>query len=493
MQPKKFLPAIFVLILIVIAANYSIIINSFQSWVEPLVLVLHIFMVFALYVYLQLKVGVRASLIGALLFALFPGHAYVWASGVFSAFNAVAYVIVWGAGAYAGIGYERFYKFLKTQEAVVRHLFLIGVYVLILGLMMLTLQINSVWKDQQTLWGYRVTHGNTSDAMQHWARILILEQGKTAEAKELYRRAIVQYPKNAEGYFGLGDIYINEGNSEELVRLFNQLLSTVPDEEDVYLRVMEAYGKAVMKYPQERIYKEKREEMLAEYEQVSKRKNYSANDYFNLGFLYEQVGGYEQAMRYYRKALELDPKHEKTLQNVAYRLKEAGDYKNAIILYSRIVKLYPRTTKAYLNLGIIYNALGDVSRARSLYEKVIKIDPNNDQAFFNLGYLNETAGELRESLNDYERAVEINPKHSEAYYNMGNVYATLGQTAEAIASYLKTTSIDPKHVNAFVNLSILSYKSKDFKGAIRYLEEARILGYNAPEGYVKALEPYQSR
>lgn len=492
MQPKKFLPAIFILTIAVAVANHAIIQNSFQSWIEPLLLVAHIIVVFVLYFYLQIRIGVRASLVGALFFALFPAHAYILSIGQYGIASMVFYIGIWLLSARLAVAYEQFYKFLKTQEDIVRHLFLVGVYALVVALFMMTLQQSAIFKNEKTLWGYRVLHHPTAQAYTQWAAVL-LKEGKDDEAQNIYKQAIHEFPKASDSYLLLADIYIASGKREDLVKLLNQLLDAVPDNEDVYLRVMEVYGKAIAQYPQELIYQEKREEMLAQYEQVSKRKKYTANDYFNLGFLYEQVGGYEQALRFYRKALALNPKHEKSLVNVANHLKEVGDYKSAIILYERIIKLNPRNMSAYLNEGIIFNALGDVNRAREMYEKVIKIDANNAQAYFNLGYINETANELREALNNYEKAVDINPKHDEAYYNMGNVYATLGQSAEAIAAYLKTISINPNHMNACVNLSILSYKLKDFKGAIHYLEEAQLLGYNAPEEYLKTLEPYRKK
>ena len=37
----------------------------------------------------------------------------------------------------------------------------------------------------------------------------------------------------------------------------------------------------------------------------------------------------------------------------------------------------------------------------------------------------------------------------------------------------------------------INIKSRDFKGAIHYLEEAQSLGYNPPVEYLKTLEPYR--
>ena len=142
-------------------------------------------------------------------------------------------------------------------------------------------------------------------------------------------------------------------------------------------------------------------------------------------------------------------------------------------------------------MGLIFNAIGDKPHARQFYLKVIALDPDNGDAYFNLGYLSESQGELSEAVNYYEKAVEVAPKNAEAYYNLGNVYASLGQKGEAIAAYLKTVGINPRHQDAFVNLSILSFKSRDFQGAIHYLEDAKALGYNPPAEYLKTLEPYR--
>ena len=64
-------------------------------------------------------------------------------------------------------------------------------------------------------------------------------------------------------------------------------------------------------------------------------------------------------------------------------------------------------------------------------------------------------------------------------------------TEEAISSYLKAVEQDPRHMNALVNLSILSFQEGDFADAVKYCDEAVLLGYDAPEGYLNALAPYR--
>ena len=314
---------------------------------------------------------------------------------------------------------------------------------------------------------------------------------KFDEAIVWYNKALGIDSKNKDAFFGLGLLYQRMNKHQQAMEIFGRLLKAYPDDENVCVNVMDVYSKAIANYPQEKQYQQQREEILSAYEQLSKRKKYSAVDYFNLGFLYEQVGGYEEAIRYYKKALEIKPSYDKALYNLANRYQEMGEFKIALVLYQRLLHDHPRYALGYLNMGVIYGSLGDAGRARMLYQKTLDVDPTNAGAYFNLGFLSESAGNLKEALNYYEKAVDNDPHLAEGYYNIGNVYAALGQNDEAIASYLKTVGINKNHQDAFVNLSILSFKSGDITGARHYLEEAKALGYNPPAEYLRSLESYQ--
>jgi tetratricopeptide (TPR) repeat protein len=448
-----------------------------------------------------------------------------------------AVFLIWGPfrlyGSYAAafLGYlflakgtERFYIFLKTQEALIRFLFWAAVIVFCGAVVLTSISEIDLRRDALTFWMYESKRDPTAEMMNNLADAYYASRD-LSKAQEYYQKAAGNDPKSlrayegmdrlaqAEGhwdqvidysqkiivlnpqlpqaYLDLGEAHRILGESKEAVETYSRLLGLFPDDEKVDVKVIEAYGRAIAANPQDDLYKEKREEVLADFEQLSKRKKYNAADYYDLGFLYEQVGGKEEAIRFYTKALQMQPDHAQALFNMANLYRDAGNYKVAMALYSRLVHFHPKYALAYLNMGTILNALGDQQRARQFYLKVIDLDPDNGDAYFKLGYLSESQGDLSEAVNYYEKAVEVAPKNAEAYYNLGNAYASLGQSGEAIASYLKTVSINPHHQDAFVNLSILSFKSRDFQGAIHYLEDAEALGYNPPAEYLKTLEPYR--
>jgi len=489
-----------------------------------------------------------AFLIGHILASIFLGFcAWAWKIDKrWAAFFAIIFFIsypavflIWGPYRFYGLyiaaffiflflakGTQRFYIFLADQESLVRHLFWAAIFVFCGGILLTSLSEINFRRDALTFWTFESKRHpdvlsminladayyaakNFDKALEYYQKAasvdpksirayegqarLAREAGQWGRLIEACQKIIAINPKMPLAYLDLGEAYRVLGEKKQAVETYSRLLSLFPDDEKIDVKVIEAYTRAIADNPQDGLYKEKREEVLADFEQLSKRRNYNAADYYNLGFLYEQVGGKEEAMRFYTKAVQMKPDYKDALYNLANLYRDTGNYKIAMALYGRLVHFYPKFAQAYLNMGIIFNALGDQQRASQFYLKVIGLDPENGDAYFNLGYLSESQGDLSEAVNYYEKAVELAPKNAEAYYNLGNVYASLGQNSEAIASYLKTVGVNPRHQDAFVNLSILSFKSRDFQGAIHYLEDAKALGYNPQVEYLKTLEPYRQK
>jgi tetratricopeptide (TPR) repeat protein len=461
-----------------------------------------------------------AALFTALFFIAPPAVFLVWGPDRLYALYAASFLFFLLLSKSA----SRFYDFLKTQEPLIRYFFWAAMVMLSLAVISTSTTELRLRRDALIFWGYEVKTRPTARAMEHLAMAyedhgdlsraeqyytqaagadprtvgayqglarVAQKQGDWADAVGYFRKIIALAPQSPDAYLGLGEAFRRSGDSRQAVETYSRLLDLFPDDEKIDMKVIEAYGAAIADNPSNDLYKEKREEALGDFEQLSRRRNYKAIDYYNLAFLYEQVGGKEEAARYYAKALQMQPGLRPALYNLANIYRDAGNYKIALDLYSRLIHFHPRFASAYLNMGMIFSALGDQPRARQFLLKTVSLDPESGDAYFNLGYLSESQGDLAEAVNYYEKSVEVEPKNAEAYYNLGNVYASLGENGEAIASYLKTVAINPRHQNAYVNLSILSFKSRDFQGAIHYLEDAQALGYNPPEEYLKTLEPYR--
>jgi len=314
------------------------------------------------------------------------------------------------------------------------------------------------------------------------------------EAVALYHQALQLNPGYKDAYFNLGRLYQQLGEEQKAVEAYNQMIQTNPRDADLYINAIKAYTEAIKANPTPSLYIEACREALDRYRSlgdVDRRHKDSEVFYFNLGYLYQEMGDNREAVAAYELALELNPNYVNALYNLGNIYEEGGENKKALFLYGKVIALNPKHPEAYLNSGLIYGRLGDYPKAIEFYHKAIEANPKLAHAYFNLGYVYEIKNEPDKAIENYERAVQADSRHAEAYYNMGNVYARMRQNDQAISFYLRAVEINPNHMDAWVNLSILSFRQKDYAAAIKYFDEARLLGYDPPLEYSRVLEKYR--
>ncbi|CAF1236257.1 unnamed protein product [Rotaria sordida] len=159
-----------------------------------------------------------------------------------------------------------------------------------------------------------------------------------------------------------------------------------------------------------------------------------------LGWIYDSMGDYSQALSYYEKSLDIKKK----------------------ILSPNDIGL----ASSYNNIGMVYDNMGEYSKALSSYERAFDIykkalppnHPDLASSYGNIGNVYAEIGEYSKALSSYERALEIRkialpPNHPDlatSYGNIGNVYAEIGEYSKALSSYersleIKKIALPPNH------------------------------------------------
>ncbi|CAF1432133.1 unnamed protein product, partial [Rotaria magnacalcarata] len=114
-----------------------------------------------------------------------------------------------------------------------------------------------------------------------------------------------------------------------------------------------------------------------------------AHIYHHLGYLKDQQGKYQEAVKFYEKALEIDRKTlpeddaslAPTYSNIGEVYKNMGEYSKALEYYEKSTKIFeislppnhPDLATSYNNIGSVYNNMGEYSKALEYYEKSLKI------------------------------------------------------------------------------------------------------------------------
>jgi len=241
---------------------------------------------------------------------------------------------------------------------------------------------------------------------------------------------------------------------------------------------------------------------------VATTSSWEALHYFALGSEEWGRGHYQEAIRYYELALDLDPQFAtcrgslgllliqtnidpesgrealsqaladgETLPRDEYLMLRAAnrhfvdrDLEGALGEYELINGIYPDNMAAYNNRGRILTALERFDEAVVMYEKAAELDRQNAFPLVNLAFLYILhAPDAHAAEGVARRLVAINP-------DVGNYYAFLGwalavqlRFEEAIVELERTLEFEPDHPYALPNLGYTLLAASNPGSAMLYL------------------------
>jgi Tfp pilus assembly protein PilF len=192
----------------------------------------------------------------------------------------------------------------------------------------------------------------------------------------------------------------------------------------------------------------------------------NAKAFFHQGNAFAKLEKYQEAMKSYQKAWEIDPNPKYTsavsrlLGMIAGYIekKEKGYEPEAIDIHEKIQKNVDSATKnaeieiadvgSLTREGKDLDNLGKHNEAIEYFDKAIKIDPNYADAWNNKGVALKNLGKHNEAIECYDKAIKIDPNYALAWNNKGLALYNLGKYNESIECYDKAIKIDPNYALA---------------------------------------------
>ncbi len=279
------------------------------------------------------------------------------------------------------------------------------------------------------------------------------EQGRLAEAIELYSSALQQLPNFSEALYQRAAAYFALDRLEESERDLAQLLEQEPD------LIADAAGAAFMarahtllaevllrrnRLPEAETHARRAltldpnfprahlvrasialarrapAEAIAELARARELGLETASLYTLLGLAHEQKGEIEAALHAYSRALERDPKASAARQARSRLWLERRDYARALEDLEVLAQSQP-TTDIEQRLAETYALAGRTEEAIALFQKILAREPTHREARQHLITLLERAGRLTEALAQAQQWVAVSPDDPRAHALLGEL------------------------------------------------------------------------
>ena len=220
--------------------------------------------------------------------------------------------------------------------------------------------------------------------------------------------------------------------------------------------------------------------------------------YMNKGRECKKNEKYNDAIKYYNKAIKLNPKCWRAYNNIGICYKELKEYEKAFKYFNKAIDIAPDSPIPYANRGNLYDLLKKYDEALSDYNKALELDNDNPKCIFeiltNRGDTYRLLGKYDEALKDLNKAVELNKEnHCAPYENRGYCYKNMGKYKEAIEDFTKALELAPENIEIYYEEIGQCYTELgDYKKGLFYLNNTTMMNKNSLLAYAYKMHCYQN-
>lgn len=172
---------------------------------------------------------------------------------------------------------------------------------------------------------------------------------------------------------------------------------------------------------------------------------------FKSGLKARDQGRNEDALKNFRKAVDLSPDFYPARNNLGSEYLGKGDFLEAAEQFQKVIKLRPNDATAYFNLGNVFLLTKRFPEAQATLKEGLKKQPNAALGEFLMGTVYEHLGKPQEAERMLNDALAADPTMSKVHLELVNLYLQQKMKPQAIAelkSFLVQFPQDPLAGNA---------------------------------------------
>jgi tetratricopeptide (TPR) repeat protein len=196
-------------------------------------------------------------------------------------------------------------------------------------------------------------------------------------------------------------------------------------------------------------------------------KSYPANPepLAHLGLLEARQEHYTEAVRYYRKAMALDPAMPGLRLNLGLALFKDGDYKHAIQMFSPLLQAQPEDQRLIVLMGMSHYGLREYATATPYLKQASDHDAQNLTLLLTLAHSCLLSKNFPCVLDAFHRIESLNAESAEADMLVGEALSEMKDTYGAIREFRAAVAANPKEPNVHFGLGYLLWTERQYPEA----------------------------
>ncbi len=177
-----------------------------------------------------------------------------------------------------------------------------------------------------------------------------------------------------------------------------------------------------------------------------------------LGDVYYSRGSYQDAIKEFQRALDIDHRSDETLRLLASSYQKSGNSPAAEEAFRKAISLRPEYWAVYSALGTFYFSQARYADAAGMFQKSIERAPRNYRGYSNLGAIYLLQGKYQDAVEELHRSAELRPT-AEAYGNLGAAQFYMHRYENSADSLRNALKLDDKDWLNWGNLGDTLYQN----------------------------------
>ncbi|WP_324780942.1 tetratricopeptide repeat protein [Thiobacillus sedimenti] len=337
--------------------------------------------------------------------------------------------------------------------------------------------------------------------------IVLTQQGRFAEARELAQRALSMfYRQEPRAWLALGDVEINSGQMDAAQTAYETAARLNPANPVAWKMVgitctrrkdlacaEKAYRKALRLKPDDAdLYKalvglqleQGKETEAAELlgARTASRPN-DAENWIALGVAEQKRGRLAEADKAWRKAVELNPESADAWADLGWSQSRLGNPEEAESSLRKAIRLNPEHLMAWSSLATVQISLKHYAEAEQSFNKLVELNPKGVDLWLGLGSVRFQQGNFIAAASAWKQATVIQPDKAIGWSSLANAFVRAGRLDDAKAAALRAFSLDSNDVNSLLVLATVYGQRGEYAKSLEYMERAIALHPGIPENW----------